>query len=137
MKSIEEEHDIIWEGSSYVAYGIYDPKLASLVANLIEKHGPIPRESEGFISVGDGVVSVSRDLYDVDPYGGYSIFVASQTVCIELSEKQVKSDEKKALTADKIISALDGFFTSDFPDAQIRELVSKAVKENGAVCRIL
>ena len=59
--------------SSFVAYGIYDEKLAKKVKKLLESHDPYPSSTIGCISVDNNVISVTRELSDVDPNGYYNI----------------------------------------------------------------
>ena len=89
--------------SSFVAYGIYDPELADKVEELLKKYESYPKDSIGWISVDNDVISITRDLGDVDWHSTYKIYDELETGK-KRSKTQVESDEKKALKTDNVMT---------------------------------
>ncbi len=122
--------------SSFVAYGIYDEELAEKVEKLLLKYQAYPKDTIGWINVSDNVVTVTRQLCDVDGGGDYYINQLLEDDYDGRSSEQEAEDEEEALTATNIISALEGFFDEDFPNYDVKKLIHNAVYEEGAMCRV-
>ena len=121
--------------SSFVAYGIYDPELADKVEELLKKHKSYPSDSIGWISVDNDVISITRDLGDVDWHSTYKIYDELETGQ-KRTKTQVESDEKKALKAQNVVQAFNGFFKNSFITSEIKEKISEIVVQGGVICRI-
>ena len=122
--------------SSFVAYGIYDEELAKKIKSLLRTHAPYPESTLGCISVSGGVISVTRELSDVDGWGDYKIFEKLEDDYDGRTKKQKEADEKEALNADNVIEALSGFFDNSFPGEEEKRLISAAVREGGVKCEV-
>ena len=122
--------------SSFVAYGIYDEELAKKIEKLLRTHEPYPEHSIGCISVDDNVISVTRELSDVDSWGDYSIFEKLEDDYDGRTKNEKESDEHEALSADNVEAALSGFFGDDFPGDKEKKLISAAIREGGVKCRV-
>lgn len=122
--------------SSFVAYGIYDEELAEKVEKLLLKYQAYPKDTIGWINVSDNVVTVTRQLYDVDGGGDYYINQLLEDDYDGRNSEQKAEDEEEALTASNIISALEGFFDEEFPNYDVKKLIQNAVYEEGAMCRV-
>ena len=121
--------------SSFVAYGIYDEELALKVETLLESSSDYHTYTTGKIHVSHNVVSVTRELCDIDS-AQYHISKLRDSVDTRTQSCR-NSDEKKAMTASKICKALSGFFDRNFvPDDKMKTLISNAVKEGGVACKI-
>lgn len=121
--------------SSFVAYGIYDPELADKVEELLKKYESYPKDSIGWISVDNDVISITRDLGDVDWHSTYKIYDELETGK-KRSKIQVESDEKKALKSDNVIQSLDGFFDNSLLSSEIKSHIADLVVQGGVVCRV-
>ena len=122
--------------SSFVAYGIYDEKLAKKVKKLLESHDPYPSSTIGCISVDNNVISVTRELSDVDPNGYYNIHELLEDDFDGRNDDQKAEDEEQALTTENIISALKDFFGDQFLNKETKKLIAAAVEEEGVECRV-
>lgn len=118
--------------SCFVSFGLLDETLARLVAEKLKVNEPFPTDGIGFITVNQGVVSVIRNLYDIDPWGNYAVFSQFD----EREEGQRNADEQRALSVGNVARSLMGFFDDGFPDEQAMRLIKAAVVEGGVVCRV-
>ena len=99
--------------SSFVAFGVYDEKLAKLVEEKLKKFQSYPNTTLGGIVVSNGVVTVTRQLCDVCG-GAYYIDSQMREDDDGRAAWQYSADKKKALTAPKVVKAFCDFFDPDF-----------------------
>ena len=124
----------------FVAYGVYDEKLADIVSDLLATHEAYPKSKLGttmlgWICVCNNVVTVTRDLMDIDSCG-YNVFEKLEDDCDTRTASQIKSDEKMALNAKNVIKSFDGFFGDSFVNDDVTSLITKALVEGGVKCCI-
>lgn len=124
----------------FVSYGIYDEELAKNVEEELKTYEAYPKSilgktMLGGINVNNNVVSVTRDLMDIDGYG-YKVFEKLMDDNDGRTEKQKETDDKQALTANNVIKALGGFFDETFLSEEIKNLLTNAVIEGGVKCSV-
>lgn len=119
----------------FVAYGIYDEELSRKIEALIKKHKAYPKNSIGQIIVSRNVISVTRELNEVDPTGDYFVYDSVETGK-ERTKQQTAQDEKTALNIDNILNSFYDFFNNEFLTPEIEEKISAALDQKGVVCRV-